>query len=96
MPKKDIHLKQNSANPDTQKLNKKDNDEAQWFAEDHPYTVDFGSDSPFVNDHPFTVHPGTPTSSGPIKDGVEFRKYHYDLKTVGAAVGSDPDVEINP
>ena len=95
MPKQPVKLHAGKANPEHQKLSKNNHDEAEWSSDDDPYTVEFGSDNPFVNGPTFHVHPGTPTSSGPIKgDALGIKE--YSVAKFGAAGGSDPDVEITP
>ncbi len=97
MPDKPINLHNGDATPRSQRLSQNDHDQALWSSDDATYTVDFGTDSPFVRSS-FTVRPvpGGSASSGALKPKVEFRKYNYTVTAAGAAAGADPDVDVVP
>lgn len=98
MPQKEIRLRNNGANPDSQRLSINAQDTAEWVSDDNTYTVDFGTNSPFVRSS-FTVRPvpGGSASSGPLKQGVQTGRYDYTVaQAAGTGGGADPDITVDP
>jgi len=92
MPRKKIDVSKGHADPKSQKLDKKQGDEAEWVSTDgQSHLVEFRGESPFTNGKTFPVPAGGSASSGPIDPKITQRKtYKYFVD------GVDPDVEILP
>lgn len=68
-------------------------EEVEWHSTGPAFEVDFES-SPFNDDH-FDVPAGGWISSGPVKAGVPYARYHYTIRSkANLAMSADPDVDV--
>jgi hypothetical protein len=68
-------------------------EEVEWHSDGPAFAIDFES-SPFQQAH-FDVPAGGCISSGPVKDGAPYARYHYTIQSkVDLAMSADPDVDV--
>ena len=68
-------------------------EEVEWHSTGSAFSIDFDS-SPFEDDH-FDVPAGGCVSSGPVKVGMPYARYHYTIQSkANLAMSADPDVDV--